>query len=90
MAIKRTATKTQPPDEELDIMPKEEMQMLVGWLSLGLITSFWTDRNFDFYFSYFKGEEVNVPYWMSLIASFLSGAYSFIFNFIGELCRYAI
>ena len=54
---------------------------------MGLMT-FWTDRNLDFWISHFKGEDVDVPTWLSLVASVVGGPIMLTLNLIGEIGRY--
>jgi hypothetical protein len=45
----------------------------------------WTDRNLDFYCSQIKGVPVDVPFWMSMVASIFEPIA--VLNLIGELVR---
>lgn len=49
----------------------------------------WTDRNLDFWFSYFKETPVDVPFWLSLLVT-IFGPFDLLFNIIGELARIAV
>lgn len=53
---------------------------------IGMI-SFWTDRNLDFWFSYFKGHPIDVPYWMSFLVSVVFNVIIVGFNIIAELAK---
>ncbi len=53
------------------------------------LLSFWTDRNLDFWFTYFKGREVDIPQWLSFLISFFSPI-AFLGNIIMELAKFAI
>ncbi len=53
------------------------------------LLSFWTDRNLDFWFSYFKGREVDIPQWLSFLVSFVSPV-ALAGNILMELFKFAI
>ena len=53
-----------------------------------LILSFWTDRNLDFWLTQVKGEEVDVPWILSFLAS-IPYPFTFFANIVGEICRFA-
>ena len=52
--------------------------------------SFWTDRNLDFWVSQIKGEEVNIPYWLSFIITFICNGFIIVANLLAELARFAV
>jgi uncharacterized protein with PQ loop repeat len=58
---------------------------LVLWL-----LSSWTDRNLDFWFSYFKGTPVDIPMWISVIATIVFNGPGIIINLIAEILKYAL
>lgn len=49
---------------------------------------YWTNRNLDFWFSYFKGETVDIPLWISFVISLFEPI--LLLDIIGELLRFAI
>jgi hypothetical protein len=48
----------------------------------------WTNRNLDFWVSHFKGETVDVPLWMSCVASIFESIV--LLDLLGEIARLAI
>lgn len=56
---------------------------------IGMIVaiSFWTDRTLDFWFTYFKGEPIDVPYWLSLVTTVLLNGIILAVNILSELAR---
>lgn len=52
--------------------------------------SMWTDRNLDFWISYFHNSPVDVPYWFSLLVTIVFNQVVFILNIILEILRMAI
>jgi hypothetical protein len=63
---------------------------LVIFLIVVLPFSFWTDRNLDFYLTYFKGSEIDVPFWLSFLVTFFGNGLTFLLNIIGEIARLLI
>jgi hypothetical protein len=55
--------------------------LAIIWFPIAL----WTDRNLDFYVSLAKGTPVDVPFWISAVASFFEPI--FLLDLIGELVR---
>lgn len=51
------------------------------------LLSFWTDRTLDFWVSYFKGINVNVPFWISILSSIFFNVISLGVNIISEIMR---
>lgn len=49
--------------------------------------SLWTDRNLDFWMTYFKGEAIDVPMWISVIVTIVLNGAAIAGNIIGELLR---
>jgi hypothetical protein len=49
--------------------------------------SLWTDRNLEFWFTYFKGEQVDVPMWISVVTTMVLNGIILIGNILGELFR---
>lgn len=67
------------------------------WIIIGLFLciaigciSLWTDRNLDFWMSYWQGKEIDVPYWMSLCLTIVLNAIILAGNIIGEIIRLCI
>jgi len=52
--------------------------------------TFWTDRNLDFWISHFKGEEVDVPFWLSFVVTIVGNGIIFFANVVAEIARFAI
>lgn len=59
------------------------------YFGLVYLLSLWTDRNLDFWFSYFKGAEVDIPQWLSFIATLIAPV-AVVGNVIMELFKYTI
>lgn len=62
---------------------------LLGWLFGTFLLSFWTDRNLDFWLTYFKGETVDCPFWLSFLASGFPPVGLFT-NLVGEIARLCV
>ena len=56
-------------------------------MSIVSVLALWTERNLEFYFTYFKGQEVDIPYWMALLVTIVLNGIIFVANVIGELLR---
>lgn len=65
------------------------MAFVSFYFGLVYLFSFWTDRNLDFWFTYFKGMPVDIPQWLSFVAT-IFGPISIAANIIMELARFAI
>ena len=63
--------------------------MAAFYFGLVYVLSLWTDRNLDFWFSYFKGHEVDIPQWLSFCATLLAPI-AIAGNVLMELCKFAI
>lgn len=50
----------------------------------------WTDRNLDFWVSYFKGQPVDVPLWLSAVVSFFFNGIIVGLNILAEIARLVI
>lgn len=50
-------------------------------------TSFWTDRNVDFWASFVKHEPVNVPFWLSLLLTIIGNVFVLLANIGSEIFR---
>jgi hypothetical protein len=60
-----------------------------GYFLVVFLMSFWTDRNLDFWLSYFKGQPVDCDWWLSFLIAIFGPATLFL-NLLGEACRLAI
>ncbi len=49
--------------------------------------SFWTDSNLDFWFSQIKNKPIDVPYWISLLATIFLNGVCLPGNIIASLCK---
>ena len=65
------------------------LYLIIGWLVVTCLMASWTDRNLDFWLTFLKGETVDVPFWLSWVASAF-GPISFGINLLGELGRLAV
>jgi hypothetical protein len=66
------------------------MSAILGfYFGIVYLISFWTDRNLDFWFSYFKGVPADVPQWLSFVATLFTPI-TIPANIIMELARFAI
>lgn len=54
------------------------------------VLSLWTDRNLEFWLSYWKGQPVEVPGWLSFLATFILNGIILLANTIGEIARAAM
>jgi prepilin-type N-terminal cleavage/methylation domain-containing protein len=61
--------------------------IVIGFL---FIVPLWTDRTLDFWLSYFKGSQINVPYWISFLVTVILNAVILAINIISELLRLVI
>lgn len=57
-------------------------------LSLAIMMSAWTDRNLDYWMSIWRGREIDVPFWMSVVLSAVLNAIMLLLNIVGEIARY--
>ncbi len=57
----------------------------VIWIPL----AFWTDRNMDFWLSHFKGETVDISWWLSLLLSIFA-PFAIFANVVAEIARVVI
>lgn len=58
----------------------------MGFIAL---IALWTDRNLDFWVSHIKGEDVNVPYWLSFLVSLFAPA-TIVGNILAEIARFFV
>ena len=73
---------------------KNENEVLIG-VGIGLVfvtlfvglLALWTDRSLDFWCTYIKGSEVNVPYWLSLIVTLVGNGLVVVGNALTEVLR---
>ena len=63
--------------------------MLGFYLGIVYLLSLWTDRNLDFWFSYAKGFEVDIPQWISFLATIFAPI-SVPVNILMELFKFAV
>lgn len=59
---------------------------LLSWIVGALLMGFWTDRTLDFWLTHFKGEVVDVNFFVSVLAS-LTGPIAFFMNVVSEIAR---
>jgi len=52
--------------------------------------SFWTDRTLDFWLTYFKGNPIDVPFWLSMLATLIFNGFILAVNIISEIVRLCI
>jgi len=63
--------------------------MVGAYFGLVYLLSLWTDRNLDFWFSYFKGQEVDIPQWISFLTTLIAPV-AFVGNILAELFKFAV
>jgi hypothetical protein len=56
-------------------------------LGVFYLVGLWTDRTLDFWLTYFKGADVDCPFWLSLLVSVLLNAVILGLNIISEVAR---
>jgi hypothetical protein len=68
--------------------------VLVGWvLAMAILVgifvalTFWTDRTLDFWLSYFKEMPIDVPWYLSALATLVSNGLSIPVNVVSEIAR---
>lgn len=47
----------------------------------------WTEKNLEFWLGYFKGEAVDIPFWMSWALSIVLNAFIIALNLISEIIQ---
>ena len=47
----------------------------------------WTERNLEFYLSMYKGEAVDIPYWIAFLLTLVLNGIALLLNIVGELIR---
>lgn len=60
---------------------------LTGCMTVIILLVLWTDRTLDFWCTHFSGHAVNVPLWLSAIATFVGNVVMLILNIISEIVR---
>ena len=55
-----------------------------------ILLMMWTDRNIEFALSYFKGAPVEVPFWISGLATIILNVIVMMFNVVCEIARFVI
>ena len=65
-------------------------KLLIVVVILSLVTSLWTDRNLDFWFSYFKDVPVDIPMWASILTTIIFNAVALVGNVLAELLKFAV
>lgn len=70
---------------------KPKFIYLAGFLLVTLVFLFtlWTDKNLDFWVSFFRGEPVDVSIIWAFLLNF-TGPLIFIFNIISEIAKYLL
>ncbi len=64
---------------------------IIGFVvGISYLMARWTDRNLDFWLTYFKGETVDVPLWLSWLAAIALNVITFAANVISEIARFFI
>jgi len=56
-------------------------------LAILSIVALWTDRNIEFWASYYKGEPVECPFWLSFAVTLLTNGFALLANVIAEVAR---
>lgn len=54
------------------------------------IISLWTDSNLEFWLSYFKGEAINVPMWLSVLITIILNGVIVVANIVSELLQLVV
>ena len=54
------------------------------------VVTLWTDSNLEFWMSYFKGQAVEVPGWLSFAITVIGNAFILAANIIAELAKLAV
>jgi hypothetical protein len=59
---------------------------------MGVVSLFalWTDRTLEFWLTYFKGDVIDVPFWISFLATLLLNVVVLVVNVISEVIRLAV
>jgi hypothetical protein len=61
-------------------------QVFVSLLGILMLLGLWTERSIEFWATYTKGVQVDVSYWIGLLASLL-GPLTLVFNIGTEIAR---
>jgi len=59
-------------------------------MAINAVVALWTDRNLDFWVSHFKGEQTDIPYWLSFIVTMIGNGVILLANVVAEVARFAI
>jgi hypothetical protein len=59
-------------------------------LTIALICGKWTDSNLEFWLSHFKGEAVEVPYWISFVTTLVLNGAIIVINILAELFKFIL
>lgn len=62
-------------------------------VSIGIIfvlLTYWTDRNLDFWCTYFSGHDINVPAWISFLVTIIGRKVIVCSNIVSEIIRFFI
>lgn len=66
------------------------LSVIIFFLFIAIILAvltMWTDRTFDFWCSYIGNHTVDVPYWLSFLASLIGNGLTLMLNIISEIAR---
>lgn len=65
--------------------------LVVGFfVSCFLLLSLWTDRTLDFWMTYWKGETVDVPFWLSAVLTLVLNGIILTLNLVSEILRLVV
>jgi len=53
-------------------------------------SSLWTDRNLDFWFTYFKGVPTDIPMWLSVLTTIILNGAALVGNILAELFKFIV
>lgn len=59
-------------------------------VAIALVFGKWTDNNLEFWLSYFKGETVEVPYWISFVTTLILNGAALVLNILAELFKFVV
>lgn len=68
-------------------MKREFKLTCTGSMIAAILFSWWTDRTLDFWCTYFTGNEVNVPFVFSMLATLFGGYLATLGNVVSEIIR---
>jgi len=58
------------------------------YIGIACALTFWTDRTLDFWLTHFKGEVVDVPYWLSFLTTLVLSPIVVGANLLSEIVRF--